>query len=92
MKFYGKAAQATAEKIIEAFKSGDVPQPLAQVFIKRDVPMQQWSVLNQFGCILSGCTDARGFKQWQAEANRHVKEGREQPPVLFWFHLRKTDP
>lgn len=88
MKFYGKAAQATAEKIIEAFKSGDVPQPLAQVFIKRDVPMQNWSVLNQFGCILSGCTDARGFKQWQ-EANRHVKKG-EKVTSYILVPLRKT--
>lgn len=88
MKFYGKAAQATAEKIIEAFKSGNVPQPLAQVFIKRDVPMQNWSVLNQFGCILSGCTDARGFKQWQADG-RQVKKG-EKAASYILVPLRRT--
>ncbi|MCA9958313.1 MAG: hypothetical protein KC443_04735 [Anaerolineales bacterium] len=88
MKFYGNAAKATAEKIVEAFKSGNVPQPLAQVFIKRDVPMMQWSVLNQFGCILSGCTDARGFKQWQ-EADRHVKKG-EKAASYILVPLRKT--
>ena len=75
MKYYGRAQEVT-NKIVEAFQSGNVPAPLAQVFIRADIPMQAWSVTNQFCCLISGCTDARGFKQWK-RAGRYVKEGEE---------------
>lgn len=68
-------ARRVAENIIAAFESGNVPRPLAQVFIHRSgIPMDEWSYLNRFMCALAGCTDARGFKQWQ-QVGRHVRKG-----------------
>jgi hypothetical protein len=74
MKFYGRAEE-TAQRIIECFERGEVAEPLARVFIsKGNLPMDGWSFLNRFVCLMSGCTDARGFKQWR-EAGRNVKRG-----------------
>ena len=87
MNFTGKA-QETAERVIEAFKSGNIPEPLSHIFINVDeVPMSQWSYLNQFVCLISGCTDARGFKQWQ-EVNRNVKRG-EKAAAYILVPLKK---
>lgn len=74
MKFTGKA-QETMEKVIAAFQTGNVAKPLANIFLQtKDLPMANWSFLNQFICLISGCMDARGYKQWQA-VNRQVKKG-----------------
>lgn len=75
MKYYRKA-QSTAKLIIDAFKSGNIARPLAQVFITPayDMPMRHWSFGNRFACALAGCVDARGFKQWRA-VGRHVVKG-----------------
>lgn len=81
MKFYGRAEEV-GQRIIEAFQSGNVPKPLAQVFIQRNVPMQNWSYLNQFSCLIMGCTDARGYEQWK-EANRFVKKGQQARAAIL---------
>ncbi|MCI0728571.1 MAG: ssDNA-binding domain-containing protein [Chloroflexi bacterium] len=75
MKFYGQAA-AVAAKIVEAFQTGCVPAPLAQLYLRRQdgKPMRSWSILNQLSVLLAGCSDARGFRQWEA-AGRWVKKG-----------------
>lgn len=75
MKFYGQAA-AVAAQIVEAFETGCVPAPLAQLYLCRQdgKPMRDWSMLNQLSVLLAGCTDARGFRQWEA-AGRWVKKG-----------------
>lgn len=88
MKFYGRAAD-TAAQILAAFQTGNVPAPLAQVFISRpQVPMSGWSVLNQFVCLLNGCTDARGYQQWQ-EVGRWVKRGAAaRAAILVPLHRR----
>lgn len=77
MKFYRKS-QETVSKIIEAFKEGNLPEPLSQIFISRSFsfPSASWSFLNQFSCALSGCTDARGYRQWQ-EVGRFVNKGEQ---------------
>nr|MBA2704590.1 hypothetical protein [Blastocatellia bacterium] len=82
MKFYGKA-QEVAEKILEAFKSGNLPKALAPVFIRRKdgVPCRQWSWGNQLLCILHGTNDARGMKQWNA-VGRKVRKGSKAFDIL----------
>lgn len=75
MKFYGRAEQS-ATQIVKAFEAGSLPAAIAPMFVKRrdNVPMREWSWHNQLLCILAGCVDARGFRQWE-EAGRHVKKG-----------------
>ena len=82
MKYYGKAEQI-AQKILDAFKNGDVPKALAPVFIRRKdgVPCRAWSWGNQLVCILNGTTDARGIRQWN-DAGRKVKKGSKAFDIL----------
>ena len=66
MKFYGKAEES-AKRIVAAFEAGNLPAALAPIFIDRhdDRPSTQWSWHNQLLCVLAGCSDARGFRQWE---------------------------
>ena len=69
-------SEEVAAKVIEAFKTGNLAAPLATAYLIRtdDTPIASWSVLNQFVCLLMGCTDPRGYDQWQA-VGRHVVKG-----------------
>jgi antirestriction protein ArdC len=82
MKFYG-TAQQTAEKIVDAFKSGNLPRAIAPVFINRkdQSPCRSWSWSNQLLTALAGHSDARGFRQWE-EVGRHVKKGEKAFHIL----------
>ena len=73
MKYFGRA-EAVAEKIVEAFKTGNLPKALAPVFVQRKdgVPCRAWSWGNQLLCVLAGTQDARGIKQWNA-VGRKIK-------------------
>src|SRR5262245_18389417 len=75
MKFYGKA-EGAAKQIVQAFESGSLPQALAPIFMRRkdNVPQASWSWHNQLLCVLAGCADARGSRQW-AVRGRHVRKG-----------------
>ena len=75
MKYVGKA-ELVAQKIVDAFKTRDLPKALAPVFVHRKdgVPCRAWSWGNQLLCILSGTHDARGIKQWNA-VGRKIKKG-----------------
>ena len=76
MKMYGRASEV-AERIVEAFKHPEMlPTALAPIFIHRndDAPCRKWSWHNQLLVILSGTSDARGMKQWNA-VKRKVKKG-----------------
>lgn len=89
MKFYGKAESA-ATAIVSAFQAGNLPQALAPMFVKRhdNLPMRKWSWHNQLLCILGGCSDARGFRQWE-EAGRHVKKGERSRVFILCPCIRK---
>lgn len=92
MQFYGKA-QTVANKLIAAFEAGQIAQPLATVYLKRNdqSPMGQWSFTNQILCLLCGCTDARGFKQWQA-VGRSVQKGQKaQAAILIPCRKQRTE-
>ena len=83
MGFYGQAESA-AQKIVRAFENANgLPKPLAQIFIRRkDSPhCRKWSWGNQLLVILSGFTDARGFRQWE-EMGRNVKKGEKAFYIL----------
>ena len=49
MQYYGKA-ESVAGRILDVFKTGNVPKALAPIFIHRDddgVPCRLWSWSNQ---------------------------------------------
>ncbi len=76
MKLYGRATEI-AQRIIDAFKEPEnLPKALAPVFIRRkdDAPCRKWSWHNQLLVALSGTSDARGFRQWDA-VGRKLKKG-----------------
>ncbi len=82
MKLYGHA-ESCANRNIEAFRSGNLPQALAPIFIKRndDIPCRAWSWSNQLITALSGFDDARGFRQW-LDAGRAVRKGEKAFHIL----------
>lgn len=82
MKLTGNAETA-AQRIVEQFKTGDVPAALAQMFIKRndDIPCRRWSWNNQFIVAIMGHSDARGFQQW-LEVGRCVRKGEKSFFIL----------
>jgi len=81
-KFYGKS-QEVAERIVEQFKTGDIPQAVSQVFVNRSdhIPSSAWSWSNQFICAIFGTSDARGFRQWE-KAGRKVSKGSKAFHIL----------
>jgi hypothetical protein len=82
MKYFGRA-EDVANKIVEAFKAGNLPKALAPIFIRRKdgVPCRSWSFGNQLLCILNGTSDARGIRQWN-ECGRWVKKGSKALDIL----------
>ncbi|MEW6251807.1 MAG: ArdC family protein [Planctomycetota bacterium] len=75
MKFYGRSEEA-ATRILDAFRTGNLPAALAPLFIRRadNVPCRLWSWSNQLLTALAGTSDARGFRQW-LDAGRAVRKG-----------------
>lgn len=91
MKYYGHA-ESCANRILEAFRSGRVPQALATVFIKRSdkIPCRAWSWSNQLITALSGFDDARGFRQWLS-VGRAVRKGEKSFAILAPVTKQFTD-
>ena len=89
MKFYGRAESA-ATQILAAFQSGNLPQAIAPIFISRkdDLPSRKWSYANQLLCALAGCSDARGFRQWE-QVGRHVMKGEKARTAILVPCTRK---
>lgn len=82
MKYIGKA-ESVAAGILKAFKTGNLPQALAPMFIQRKdkVPCRAWSWANQLVVAIHGHSDARGFRQWE-EVGRHVRKGEKALYIL----------
>jgi antirestriction protein ArdC len=72
----------TLNSILEAFKSGSIPEAIAySMFPLPDLPSSKWSLLNRIAIFLSGTPDARGFRQWN-DVGRHVKRGAKAIYIL----------
>lgn len=82
MRFYGQA-ESCANRILQAFESGRIPQALSPVFIRRDddIPCRKWSWSNQLITALAGYDDARGFRQW-LDTGRAVRKGEKAFSIL----------
>ncbi|MCP4156521.1 MAG: ArdC family protein [bacterium] len=91
MKYYGKS-QEVCKKVIAFFKSGNLPEVIAPIFVHRsdDIPCRAWSFSNQFVTAINGTSDARGFKQWQT-AGRKVKKGSRAFHILGPCISKKTE-
>lgn len=90
MKYYGKAEE-TAHKILNAFRTGNIPDVIGKVVISRDLPMKKWSYMNRTLCFIGACTDARGYRQWK-EIGRHVKKGeKSQARILIPLFAKKEN-
>jgi hypothetical protein len=74
MKLNERATQA-AEWVLASFRSGNVPNALAKCVLPAPhLPMSAWSARNRYICYITGCSDARGFRQW-GEVGRKVRKG-----------------
>jgi len=82
VNYYGKA-QAVAERILDAFRTGNIAKAIAPIFVRRKdkVPCRSWSWGNQLLCILQGTSDARGIRQWNS-VGRSVKKGSRSFDIL----------
>lgn len=68
----------TLDRVIEMFKSGNVPDAVAKTVIHAKAgdtkPCSNWSLANQIIMLAAGTEDARSYKQWQ-NVKRQVKKG-----------------
>ena len=81
----------TLNKIIERFKSGDIPEAVAySMFPFPDVPSAKWSITNRTLMFLTGTIDARGIRQWNA-VNRYVKRGTKAFYILVPYLKQVED-
>ncbi len=80
-------AEAAAGRILDAFRSGNLPKALAPIFINRkdNVPCRSWSWSNQLLTALAGYSDARSYRDWQS-IGRQVKKGEKS------FHILEPCP
>lgn len=77
-------AEQAISKLTRMFESGDLPEAIAETVIRRkqsDAPSATWSLGNQLLMLLSGTTDARGFRQWD-KAGRKVEKGAKALYIL----------
>ena len=69
-------AKVCLNRIVELFKSGNIPKALAIATIppQSGIPSAKWSVSNRILQFLADTSDARGFAQWK-NAGRKIKKG-----------------
>ena len=80
----------TLNKIVELFKTGNVPKAIAiATYPPFDVPSNSWSLSNRIIMTLNGTSDARGFRQWQ-DCNRYVKKGSKAFHILGPWLVKKS--
>jgi len=77
-------AEDAAQQILKAFaEPNDLPKPIASVFINRKdgSPCRKWTWRNQLIVAINGCSDARGFRQWE-KVGRQVRKGEKSFRIL----------
>jgi antirestriction factor ArdC-like protein len=79
------AAEQALTDVLGLFEDAErLPAAIAQTMIARQEgtsPMVNWSLPNQLLCIMSGTSDARGFRQWN-DVGRKVKKGSKSIRIL----------
>lgn len=75
-------AKEIGELLIEQFKSGNLPQVVAPLFLANDeVPCRSWSFSNQCITAIHGTIDARAYRQW-SKVGRSVLKGKKAFYIL----------
>jgi hypothetical protein len=83
--------QAVLDRIVEQFKSGNIPKAVAMaMFPIANIPSAKWSLLNRTVMFFAGTQDARGFQQWK-QAKRHVKAGAKAFHILVPYMKKRED-
>ena len=83
-------AQASINKVIERFKSGDLSPISSVVRIKLDpsAPAKNWSLSNKILAFTQAEElDCRGFRQWQ-NIGRQIKKGSSATRKIFFRNFR----
>jgi hypothetical protein len=84
---------AIASDILSAFEFGELPQALAQLFIRRtiEVPSRHWTWTNRLIALRYTHVYAAGFRQWLA-IGRSVRKGEHAFHILApRIHVAKED-
>ena len=89
-------ASEELEKIIQLFSTTQLPDLCAKALVNApERPSSKWSFGNQILMLLSGTSDARGYRQW-VDVGRHVRQGSKAfyilGPVFIKKPLDDTDP
>ena len=84
------------EKIIRLFSTTQLPDLCAKALINvPERPSSKWSFGNQILMLISGTSDARGYRQW-VDVGRHVRQGSKAfyilGPAFIKKPLDETDP
>ncbi|MDG7006657.1 MAG: M48 family peptidase [Nitrososphaerota archaeon] len=75
-------ASSELDKVVLLFSSTQLPDLCAKALINApELPSSKWSFGNQILMLLSGTSDARGYKQWN-DVGRHVKKGSKAFRIL----------
>lgn len=70
------------DKIVNLFKSQDLPYKCAKVFLSNgNKPSSKWSLSNKLIMLTNETMDARGFNQWK-QVERYVKKGSKAMYIL----------
>ena len=83
MKLSSKV-QASLNKVIERFKSGDLSAitRVVRINLDKSLPASKWSFTNRvLAYAQAGELDCRGFRQWQS-ADRQIKRGSKAVYIL----------
>jgi len=89
MKAKEERIKSTIRKIIDLFSTGDVPKAIAiATYPPFDVPSNLWSYTNRILMMISGTSDARGFRAWE-QAGRYVRKGQKALYILAPRLIRK---
>ena len=76
-------ARTCLKRIVDLFKSGNVPKALAVATIppQAGIPSANWSWSNKLLQFMADTSDGRGYRQWQ-NAGRQVKQGAKAFHIL----------
>ena len=78
------------EKIISLFSTTQLPDLCAKALINApERPSSKWSFGNQILMLLTGTSDARGYRQWMDVA-RHVRQGSKAFYILGPVFVKKA--
>ncbi len=78
-------------KILDLFKSGNIPQTIALLTNPRiNIPLSSWSLRNKLIAFANGTEDARGFLSWK-QSGRYIKSNSKAFYILAPLIVRNKE-